>query len=158
MAKKILMNDINKLKITLVREDRVNFRYDGVLYSIQNNRWDGDGGIDFKKNVNGKFEYVNFLENDSLRVCFLCCMKNGLFKNNYIYSHISKEYFLRELSNYGFIDADEMLSLAELEKDLARNEAYKEFLKEEFEKNTKATEEKNRSILSKIKKLKEKLY
>lgn len=40
MAKKIYMIDVNKIKITLVREDRVNFRYDGVLYSIQNNRWD----------------------------------------------------------------------------------------------------------------------
>ena len=150
---RVIIDDIDRLRITLVREDRVNFRYDGILYSIQNNMWDGDGedGINIKKNINGKFKYVAYLGGESLKTSDICRLNNGKkFKNNVIYSHIDKGYFVRKLYNYGFIDAGLSVELEYLKRELELNTMHKEKLAKEYKSYFKRLLEKRNNIIARI--------
>lgn len=150
---RVIIDDIDRLRITLVREDRVNFRYDGILYSIQNNMWDGDGedGINIKKNINGKFKYVAYLGGESFKTSDICRLNNGKkFKNNVIYSHIDKGYFVRKLYNYGFIDAGLSVELEYLKRELELNTLHKEKLAKEYKSYFKRLLEKRNNIIARI--------
>lgn len=150
---KVIVDDIDRLRITLVREDRVNFRYDGILYSIQNSMLDGDGedGINIKKNINGKFKYVAYLGGESLKTSDICRLNNGKkFKNNVIYSHIDKGCFVRKLYNYGFIDAGLSVELEYLKRELELNTMHKEKLAKEYKSYFKRLLEKRNNIIARI--------
>lgn len=148
---RVIIDDIDRLRITLVREDRVNFRYDGILYSIQNNMWDGEDGINIKKNINGKFKYVAYLGGESLKTSDICRLNNGKkFKNNVIYSHIDKGYFVRKLYNYGFIDAGLSVELEYLKRELELNTMHKEKLAKEYKSYFKRLLEKRNNIIARI--------
>lgn len=148
---RVIVDDIDRLRITLVREDRVNFRYDGILYSIQNNMWDGEDGVDIKKNINGKYKYVASLGGESLKTSDICRLNNGKkFKNNVIYNHIDKGYFVRKLYNYGFIDAGLSVELEYLKRELELNTMHKEKLAKEYKSYFKRLLEKRNNIIARI--------
>lgn len=150
---KVIVDDIDRLRITLVREDRVNFRYDGILYSTQNSMLDGDGedGINIKKNINGKFKYVAYLGGESLKTSDICRLNNGKkFKNNVIYSHIDKGCFVRKLYNYGFIDAGLSVELEYLKRELELNTMHKEKLAKEYKSYFKRLLEKRNNMIARI--------
>lgn len=148
---RVIIDDIDRLRITLVREDRVNFRYDGILYSIQNNMWDGEDGVDIKKNINGKYKYVASLGGESLKTSDICRLNNGKkFKNNVIYNHIDKGYFVRKLYNYGFIDAGLSVELEYLKRELELNTMHKEKLAKEYKSYFKRLLEKRNNIIARI--------
>ena len=151
---RVIVDDIDRLRITLVREDRVNFRYDGILYSIQNNMWDGEDGVDIKKNINGKYKYVASLGGESLKTSDICRLNNGKeFKNNVIYSHIDKGYFIRKLYNYGFIDVGLSVELGYLKRELELNTMHKEKLAKEYKSYFKRLLEKRNNIIARIKEI-----
>ena len=148
---RVIVDDINRLRITLVREDRFNFRYDGILYSIQNNMWDGEDGVDIKKNINGKYKYVASLGGESLKTSDICRLNNGKeFKNNVIYSHIDKGYFIRKLYNYGFIDVGLSVELGYLKRELELTTMHKEKLAKEYKSYFKKLLEKRNNIIARI--------
>lgn len=148
---RVIVDDIDRLRITLVREDRVNFRYDGILYSIQNNMWDGEDRVDIKKNLNGKYKYVASLGGESLKTSDICRLNNGKeFKNNVIYSHIDKGYFIRKLYNYGFIDVGLSVELGYLKRELELNTMHKEKLAKEYKSYFKRLLEKRNNIIARI--------
>lgn len=148
---RVIVDDIDRLRITLVREDRVNFRYDGILYSIQNNMWDGEDGVDIKKNINGKYKYVASLGGESLKTSDICRLNNGKeFKNNVIYSNIDKGYFIRKLYNYGFIDVGLSVELGYLKRELELNTMHKEKLAKEYKSYFKRLLEKRNNIIARI--------
>lgn len=148
---RVIVDDINRLRITLVREDRFNFRYDGILYSIQNNMWDGEDGVDIKKNINGKYKYVASLGGESLKTSDICRLNNGKeFKNNVIYNHTDKGYFIRKLYNYGFIDVGLSVELGYLKRELELNIMNKEKLAKEYKSYFKRLLEKRNNIIARI--------
>lgn len=149
----IVMNNSSKIKITLIRRDRVNFRYDGTLYSIQENRWGRTGGVDFRVFDNGKFRYIGgCLDIKFLDINDMFCMKNGEnFKGNIVYSHIDSGCIIYYLYSMGFIEANEFVQLAYLRSDLARNRSNQDFLKQEFSKDISSLMEDEERLLEEIK-------
>lgn len=97
---KLYINDLNKLKITRVRDWRINFKYDNVLYSFNCHEDGSDSSTvlinwDTKEVIKG--QYGNLYVNNYIKVNY----------NNYnkptIYSHIDKEYFVKQLYKNGFV-------------------------------------------------------
>ena len=111
------IKDLDKLKITRVRDWRINFRYDGVLYSLNchsdgyesyvalTNRdkmedvWDDYGDLYIK-------HYIKVKYNDYDKPC--------------IYSHIDKEYFVKKLYKDGIIKAPEHIQ-KEIQKETIKD-------------------------------------
>lgn len=136
MKELILMDNPNKLKITRIRDHRINFRYGDDVYSLQD---DGDGyedSVSFRKLVKGKWEYLNcidyhinddFIENKK--------GKNLSIYNNLIYSHIDKERFLKTLHRRGLINAGRSVELEIIEKEIRFSKERINLIKKRYEKD-----------------------
>lgn len=96
------ITDINKLKITNVRDWRINFKYDGVQYSL-NCHEDGFESITNLTNWDTKevvcSEYGNLYVHKYIKVSTYYNYNKPL-----IYSHIDKKHFIKMLHKNGFVD------------------------------------------------------
>lgn len=84
------------LKITKIREHRINFRYDGVLFTLNEHCDCFEYVLRLKEKETGK---ILISSSDSLNIRKYIKMK---YKNDYneqriVYSHIDKEYFINRL-------------------------------------------------------------
>lgn len=96
------IKDLDKLKITRVRNWRINFRYDGVLYSLNCHEDGYDSSIVLTNRDTMEYifsEYGNLYVNHYIRV------KYDNYNKPCIYSHIDKEYFVKELHTNGIAKA-----------------------------------------------------
>lgn len=114
----LFIKDINKLKITRVRDWRVNFKYDGVQYSL-NCHEDGGESITRLTNWDTKqvitYEYGNLIVSDYIKV---------LTYNNYdkplIYSHIDKVNFVKALYKNKIINVEDNIKYEITKEDLIK--------------------------------------
>ena len=96
------IKDLDKLKITRVRDWRINFRYDGVLYSLNCHEDGYDSSIVLTNR--DTMEYI-FSEYGNLYVNHYIRAKYNDYNKPCIYSHIDKEYFVKELHTNGIAKA-----------------------------------------------------
>ena len=96
------IKDLDKLKITRVRDWRINFRYDGVLYSLNCHEDGYDSSIVLTNR--DTMEYI-FSEYGNLYVDHYIRVNYNNYNKPYIYSHIDKEYFVKELHKNGIAKA-----------------------------------------------------
>lgn len=98
------IKDLDKLKITRVRDWRINFRYDGVLYSLNCH----DDGYE---------SYVALTNRDTMEDVWgdygVLCVKRYIkvkyndYNKPCVYSHIDKKHFVKKLHENGVAKAPE---------------------------------------------------
>lgn len=113
MKDKIIMDNPDKLKITLTRYWRINFRYNNKLYSLQECCEDSEYFVDFKIFKEGKWEYITSVEYMDIYDMHIIKYKfeRSFYINNIIYKHIDKYHFLKTLHKFGLIDAGDIVEL-----------------------------------------------
>ena len=88
--------DLAKLRFTKIRYYRINFRYDGILYSLNSHE---DGG-DYSLILWNRDSYDIVVSNyDYLRLSEYIKTDYGRRKS-LIYSHINKEYFAEAINRF----------------------------------------------------------
>lgn len=101
------IEDLNKLKITKIRYNKLYFKYDGIRYFIIANydcgdQWyslyrkqfvDGRWVVELIKTSGWTWADINSLLDEKTRS-----------KRNYVYSHIDKEYFVNKLKENNLIE------------------------------------------------------
>ncbi|MGM8331773.1 hypothetical protein [Clostridium perfringens] len=121
--KKIIMDKPEKLKITLIRQWRINFRYKSILYSLQHCNEEYEDSVDLKIFENNRWKYINSI--DCMDIYDMHIIKdifNKDFKqDNIVYKHVDKRHFLRTLHKFGLIDAGDTVELEILVDKLREN-------------------------------------
>lgn len=96
----LYIKDLNKLKITRIRDWRINFKYDDILYSLNCHEDGCDTIVALNNRDNGDCvhsEYENLYVDNYIRVNY------NAYNKPVIYSHIDKKYFVKQLYKNGFV-------------------------------------------------------
>lgn len=132
MKDKLLMDNPNKLKITLIRNWRINFRYNNQLYSLQYNDDDYEDTIYLNIFKDNEWITINSQLGSLYNKNLITMHNNEKFKRNVVYSHIDKQHFLKELHEYGFIYAGDKIELKKLNSELKQNLEYAKYIEKEY--------------------------
>ena len=101
------IDDLNKLKITKIRYDKLYFKYDGIRYFIIANYDCGDQWYSLyrKQFIDGKW-VVELMRTSGWTWADIDSLldKETKSKRNYVYSHIDKEYFVNKLKENNLIE------------------------------------------------------
>ena len=93
------IEDANKLKFTKIRYERINFKYDGVQYSLNLHRDGGDYVLVLWDRSNGN--YIMTYDYESMDLSdYISISYNKTLNKPIIYSHIDKEHFKDKLNNF----------------------------------------------------------
>lgn len=108
LMKSILkIEDLNKLKITKIRYDKIYFKYDGIRYFIIANYDCGDQWYSLYKKefINGNW-LVSQIKTSGWTITNIKEFLDSKTRNkrNYIYSHINKEHFINKLKENNLIE------------------------------------------------------
>ena len=102
------IDDLNKLKITKIRYDKLYFKYDGIRYFIIANYDCGDQWYSLyrKQFIDGKcvFELIRTSGWTCADIDSLLDVNSRNWKGTYVYSHIDKEYFVNKLKENNLIE------------------------------------------------------
>lgn len=98
----INLNNLDNLKITRIRDWRINFKYNEVLYSLnQHDSMEYEYWIELKNRDTRKLvKEQHGLLDLSAYVRYKGWSNNN---KNFIYSYIDKEYFVKQLHENGFV-------------------------------------------------------
>lgn len=101
------INDVNKLKITKIRDWRINFKYNDVQYSL-NYINDCESvirliNLDTKEDISSIYDSLNTSHYIKMRTY------DG-YNKPCVYSHIDKLYFVKCLCEKGFAESDEEIN------------------------------------------------
>lgn len=100
------IEDLNKLKITKVRYDKIYFKYDNVRYFIIANYDCGDQWYSlYRKQFIDKKCIVELIKTSGWTFADIRDLLDDRTKSkrNYIYTHIDKEYFINKLKENNLI-------------------------------------------------------
>ena len=107
MQPTLKIEDLNKLKITKIRYDKIYFKYDNVRYFIIAHYDCGDQWYSLyrKQFVDGRW-VVELMRTSGWTWADIDSLldKETKSKRNYVYSHIDKEYFVNKLKENNLIE------------------------------------------------------
>lgn len=133
MKDRIVMDNPKELKITLVKDYRINFKYEDQQYSLQWQYEEYEDSVNFNILKDNRWNYIDCVGYMDIHDLYLIKTNNNKeFKRNAIYKHVNKQYFLKRLHECGLIYAGDNIELEILEKKLNNNKerieiAYKKY-------------------------------
>lgn len=137
MKDKIIMDKPEELKITLIRQWRINFRYNNKLYSLQHCSEEYEDSVDlrvFENNMWKSINSVGYMDIHDMHI-IKNIFNNDFNANNIVYSHVNKRHFLKTLHKFDLIYAGDTVELEVLVDKLRKNKKKIKDIEQRYKKD-----------------------